>query len=469
MKKTITTALLLSILSMNIMPVLAIENTKSTATPKQFKSMVSKNKKTSDDYKYTYVNMDWWNNFGDETLNKYIQQAIVNNYDLKMATLTVDEYYQHVKSQFASQLPSATFGGGPFWSKMPGSTSTDISFGLPIIVSYEADIFLKNKNKTDSVKKLYEGSKLDERAAYISIASAVGTTYVNLVNLDKVIALQEDIVNIRQEIYNLMLLRNKEGLTSTADTIKANKALIHGQTDLLELKKNREQLLNQLCVLIGESPENSASIARNSLDNLNWEFAVPTEIPSEIITQRPDYMKAELMVEKAGIDVKVAKKEFLPSINILGLGLFNTSDLGSLFTTKNMLLGLGGGLMAPLFKGGSLKANLRLKKATYEKVLQNYYKTNLTSIQEVNDALVAAKLDKEKMQQTMKQFDLEKADYAFNEQKFNEGTISKLDLIQYQENLLTIQKLVAQQKVECMADAIGLYKATGSKPYDYIN
>mgnify|MGYP002439781101 FL=1 len=51
----------------------------------------------------------------------------------------------------------------------------------------------------------------------------------------------------------------------------------------------------------------------------------------------------------------------------------------------------------------------------------------------------------------------------------NQGTISKLDLIQYQENLLTIEKLVAQQKVECMTDAISLYKATGSKPYDYVN
>ena len=55
------------------------------------------------------------------------------------------------------------------------------------------------------------------------------------------ISLQEQIVNIRQEIYNLMLVRNKEGLTSTADTVKANKALVAGQTDLIELKKNREK------------------------------------------------------------------------------------------------------------------------------------------------------------------------------------------------------------------------------------
>ena len=470
MKKIITTALLASMLSMTIMPALAVTE-KSSASPKQFKSMVSKNKKTqkSDDYKFDYVNMNWWSNFNDDLLNGYIEKAILNNYDLKMATINVEEYYQNIKLQFASELPSAVAGFGPGFFKAPGMTNTSSAFGLPVIVQYEADIFLKNHNKTKAVKKLYEGSKLDERAAYISVASAVGSTYFNIVNLDKMISLQEEIVKIRQDIYNLMLARNKEGLTSTADTIKANKALVAGQTDLIELKKNREKMLHQMCVLIGESPENASSIKRNSLDKMNYQLAIPTQIPSEIITQRPDYMRAELMVEKAGIDVKVAKKEFLPAINILGGALFNASDLGSLFTTKNMLLGVGGGLMTPLFQGGSLIANLKLKKATYERILQDYYKTNLTAIQEVNDSLVASRLDKDKMAQTIKQYNLEKSDYKYNEKKFNQGTISKLDLIQYQENLLTIEKLVAQQKVECMTDAISLYKATGSKPYDYVN
>lgn len=470
MKKIITTALLASMLSMTIMPALAVTE-KSSTSPKQFKSMVSKNKKTpkSDDYKFDYVNMNWWSNFNDDLLNSYIEKAILNNYDLKMATINVEEYYQNVKLQFANELPSAVAGFGPGFFKAPGMTNTSSAFGLPVIVQYEADIFLKNHNKTKAVKKLYEGSKLDERAAYISVASAVGSTYFNIVNLDKMISLQEEIVKIRQDIYNLMLARNKEGLTSTADTIKANKALVAGQTDLIELKKNREKMLHQMCVLIGESPENASSIKRNSLDKMNYQLAIPTQIPSEIITQRPDYMRAELMVEKAGIDVKVAKKEFLPAINILGGALFSASDLGSLFTTKNMLLGVGGGLMTPLFQGGSLIANLKLKKATYERILQDYYKTNLTAIQEVNDSLVASRLDKDKMAQTIKQYNLEKSDYKYNEKKFNQGTISKLDLIQYQENLLTIEKLVAQQKVECMTDAISLYKATGSKPYDYVN
>ena len=464
MKKILSIALILSILGMNTMPVFAIKNKQETDnTPKQFKSMVKKNKRTGDDYKLVYVNLDYWERFNDDLLNGYIQKAVLNNYDLKMATLATEEYYQQVKLQFANELPMAGIGFAPNYVKMPNVSSGDWMFAMPALVNYEFDIFLKNRDKTKSAKKNYEASKFDERAAYISVASAVGTTYFNIIKLDKMIELQEEIVTDRQVIYDLMLVRNREGLTSTADTLNANKSLVNGKTDLLELKKQREQLLHQFAVLIGESPENAANLTRARLDDLTYNHTIPDSISTEVIVQRPDYLKAEKMVEKAGLDVRIAKKEFLPTINLSGLALFNTASFGSLFSTKGMLYALGGAALLPLFTGGSRVATLRLRKNTYERILQNYYKTNLTAMQEINDSLVAARLDKEKMEQTLKQANLERADYKYNEMRYAQGTISKLDLIQFKENLLTIDKLVAQQKVECMVDYISLYKATGSK------
>ena len=75
---------------------------------------------------------------------------------------------------------------------------------MPIIANYELDIWGKNHNKTTSVRKLYEASILDEQAAYIAIASAVGSTYINIVKLDAMIDLQEDIVKLRKEIFEIM-------------------------------------------------------------------------------------------------------------------------------------------------------------------------------------------------------------------------------------------------------------------------
>ena len=158
------------------------------------------------------------------------------------------------------------------------------------------------------------------------------------------------------------------------------------------------------------------------------------------------------------------KKEFLPTINLSGLAFFNSmGGMSNLLTTRNMLWSLGAGTMLPLFTGGQRIANLRLKKAQYERLLQSYLKTNLSAIQEVNDAMVSAKLDWDKLQQTLKQQALEEKDYNFNEMKYDEGVISKLDLIQFRENLLTINQLAAKQKIEYLVDYIGLYKACGAQ------
>ena len=459
MKKIAALTILMSMMTMNVTPVLAVEN-----QPKQFKSMAVKSK-VSDDYKYAYVNLNWWDNFNDDILNGYIEKAILNNHDLKMATINVDEYYQNVKLQFSQELPTASVGLTSAYAKLPAMMGGEKqwNFVAPAMASYEFDLFLKNRDKTKAVKKLHEASKFDERAAYISVASAVGATYLNIAKLDKIINLQEEIVASRKTIHDLMLLRNIEGITSTADTVKANKAYMAGSSDLLELKKQREKLLNQLAVLIGESPENSKELARTDLDKISYGAKIPEAIASEVITQRPDYLKAEKMVEKAGIDVRVAKKEFLPTLSLNGIALFNASNFGSLLTTSNALAALAGGATLPLFTGGARVANLKLKKDQYERILQNYYKTNITAIQEVNDAMTAIRLDEEKMNLTAKQTDLEAKDYKFNESRYNQGVISKLDLIQLKENLLVMDKLLASQKTECLVDYIGLYKATGTK------
>ncbi len=424
------------------------------------------NKKTKEpDFKIKaeYINTDWWSDFQDPYLNDYIALALKKNHDMKIATISTEEYYQNYKIQFSNELPQIIGGFFPAVIKPMETSDVGGAFALPGIVSYEADIFLKNRDKTKSVQKQYQASFDDERAVYITIAAAVGTTYFNVIRLDEAIRLQEEINEQRQEIYDLMLLSNKEGLVSTSDTIKANKALIAGQCDLIELNKSREKALNQLAVLIGESPNNIANLKRSSLNELLVLNKIPKEISSEIIENRPDYLKAAKMVEKAGIDIRVAKKEFLPTISLSGLAFFNSTQFGSIFTTKNMLWALGAGALLPIFTGGKRIANLRLKKAQYERVMQTYLKTNLQAIQEVNDAMVSARLNWDKLEQTLKQQDLEEKEYNYNEMKFQEGAISRLDLIQYKENLLGINQLVAQEKVDYLVDYIGLYKACGAK------
>ena len=460
-KKTLAIALLTGIVGMNVLPAYSAPFFISKAGKKTEKNTVIKSQVTEN--KIEYVNMDWWKSFNDEYLDQYIAKAIQNNNDLKIATLKVEQYNQMVKLQFANELPTAMVGFSPNIAKMQGSTSSSGLYSFPLVVNYEADIFLKNHDKTKSAKKTYEVSKLDERAAYISIASAVGTTYFNVVKLDKMIDVQKQIIASRKQIYELMKKRNEQGITSAADTLKANKAYVASMTDMIELKKSRTVMLDKLAVLVGDSPNNISQMKRTPYNELVYKTSVPKSISSEIIVQRPDYLSAEKQVEKAGLDVKIARKEFLPSFNILGLMFFNATTMSKTFNWSNLVAAFGGSAMLPFFTGGARFANLRIKKNVYEQVLHNYLQTNLVAIQEVNDALSTLKLDNQKYESNVAQYNMEQKDYAYNTSKYKEGIISKLDLIQHKENLLVMEKLVAGDNIDCAIDSIGLYKSVGSK------
>ena len=460
MKKLISLAVITSLFLSYAAPVFAIEDM-SISSSSNIEKSKKDNKITPAKNKYEYINIEWWKGFNDSLLEEYIIRAVENNKDLKMATLSVEEYYQKVAIQRAGELPTIQAGFMPGYGNFTGRTHE--GFGFPLIASYELDLFGKNHNKTTAQRKLYEASVLDERAAYIAIASAVGCAYVNIIRLDSMIDLQSEIVSLRKDIFEMMDISNKEGIASTSDLVRANEAYIAGVTDLTELKKQRTQLLNALAVLVGDSPNNIEEFRRTNWHEFAYNGKIPEYVNSDIIMQRPDYIKAEKMLEKAGLDVKIARKECLPTINLGGGVLFNAQNIGSLFTTSRAAWGLGGGIMQNIFAGGRIKANLKLKKLAYEKSLKNYEKVNLTSMQEVNDSLVAVNLDKEKLAKQLEIQKLETKDYSLNELKYEEGVISKLDLNQRKENLMSVNKMVYSSQFDCMIDYINYYKAVGSK------
>ncbi len=471
MNKILSLAVIVSLALSYTAPVIAIENTgynagtvRAQALKNGMKAKAEKKKSTKitrTNNKYEYINLDWWAGFNDEILNDYIARAIENNKDLKIATLNIEGFYQQVVMQRSAEMPSVVAGFAPAYGNLMGKTED--TYGLPIIANYELDLFGKNHNKTTSARKLYEASIIDERAAYIAMASAVGTAYINIVRLDALVDLQTEIVALRKDIYEMMNISNREGLASASDLVRANKNYVLGVTDLTEIKKQRTQLLNMLAVLIGDSPNNIEDYKRINWRDLAYNGEIPEYVSSEVIMQRPDYMKAEKMLEKAGIDVRVARKECLPSIKLGGGVIFNSKEFGSLLTTSNMLWGIGGGIMQSLFTGGRTIANLKYKKIAYEKSLKNYEKVNLTSMQEVNDSLVAVNMDKEKLAKQKEIKTLEEKDFELTQMKYDEGIISRLDLEQMKENLLNVNRMVYSSQFDCMIDYINYYKAVGAK------
>ncbi len=426
-------------------------------------AFASKKHITDEDTINSYVNIKWWNDFDDPILLEYIVKTLQNNHDIKISTLQVEEATENKNLKRAKEMPTVGVGAVPALYKLPALTNSDGLISVPIFASYEADIFGKNRDRTKAMDKLTDIAKQNERATFISISSAVGSIYYNIIKLDKLIDIQNKIITARKQIFDLMKLSNEQGLISTADTVNANKAYVRANAELSDLKKNRETLLNLFAVLIAESPENKTEFKRISFDDIKINKPIPDSISSEVIENRPDYLSAELMLKKTGLEIRAAKKDFLPSFNILGLISFNSTEFFKSMNWTNSLALLGGSALLPLFTGGSRIANLKLQKNKYNQAVEKYKKTYLTSIQEINDALCTLKLDNEKYLKTLESYKLEQSDFSYTELKFKEGIISKLDLLQKEENLLSTQKLVVSDRIDYFINQIGLYKAVAGQ------
>ncbi len=463
MKKFLATTLISTFVLANaISPVFAITENQDKTIQKQ--SKLFKNKKVENQANILdYINYDWWKKQNDPILEKYIATALEKNNDIKIAALNIELAKQNVTMTRAGQLPTLSFSPTPFLAKIPGETKSMGSFALPIIANYELDLFGKNWDKTKSSKKILEGKIFQTQTSDIAVVSMVGATYYNIVKLDEIINIQEKLVKERTEIYRLMKISNKEGITSTSDLILSEKNYVLAQNDLLDYKKSRQNALNALAVLIGDSAENSKDYERISYKELKENFNIPNEISSEIITNRPDYKSLEKQLQAASIDIRVAKKEFLPTINILGLLAFVAQSSGGGMGWNNAFSLVGGSANLPIFTGFQRIANLKISKAKYQTLLENYQKTNLVAIQEINDSLYNLKSNNEKFKNNQKALSIQKKDFELTKAKYNQGVISKLDMLQQFETLLYIEQLTATSKMDCYIDKISLYKTTGAK------
>lgn len=416
--------------------------------------------------KTKYINLDFWSRFDDPYLDYYICEAVKNNHDARKASWQVEEYRQNVKYSFGQELPSLSVGAKYAGIKIPKLDDFRLktnAFILPFTVNYEPDFLLKNRDKTKSVKKAYEASKYEEKSIYISLASDVGTAYLNLLQYDFLIKQQEKIVEIKKEQLERESKKFERGIIDNVNLNTYKKEFENVQNDLEIMFKNRAVTLTQLCVLTGISPQCTDEIKRNTLENFEYHADIPSNIISDVIFSRPDVLAAEANLEKAKIDIRVARKEFLPSFNITGFWIFNTIAPGSFFSWQSSLAAIFAGATQDIFKGGMKLATLRANKARYEQMFENYRQIDLNAVKEVNDALCIIKFDTQVDTNTIEYLNLQKNDYENELKKYERGVISYPELLEEQEKLLNIAQNQAQTKTTRIINYFTLYKSVGGQ------
>ncbi len=410
------------------------------------------------------LNIDFFNRFNDENLNCYIQETLKNNHELKKAEHVVEQYRQQTKYSLGRELPSFSVSANYLGIKVPQLDNfqlKDNAFILPFIARYEADFLLKNRDKTRAVKKSYEAAKYNEKAIYLALLSDVATVYTNILQYDDLIQKQSEILNIQEEILNHNKKMFARGVISTTEINNAQKNIENAKNSLEKLKREREILVMQLAVLTGNSPSNINCMKFGSLSNFEYSAKIPTEISSDVIFSRPDVKMAEANLEKAKIDVRVAKKEFFPTFNIVGVWAFNTIAPGSFFSWESSLAAILAGATQDLFKGGMKVANLRIQKAKYEELFEEYNRTNLEAVKEVNTSLCIIKHDKQIEENTISELNYETGNFKNTQNKFNRGVISKPEYLVGKNKLINSEINYTQSKTQRIVNYFTLYKAVG--------
>lgn len=421
--------------------------------------------------KIEYMNLDWWKQFQDENLNKYMLFAYENNKDLKIASAETKQAQQVVKLSFSDQLPQLTFNphiGREF-------TSADTRFGdilipdytqnrflLPLTMTYEVDIWGENYLKTKSVKQRLEMIKQDERASYIMITTALASNYYNLIKADKLIENQNELVKLQEQVVNLTQKKYDGGLCSINVLLREKQLLTLYKEDLNNLKEKQDVLENQLKVILGD--RNLVNVERSDYNDVNL-IDFPLDIKSEAIQYRPDLIKSEYYIKKIGIDVKVARRDFLPKFIVFGQVGFNAYKLSNMFGSHTFLSNIGVMPSLDLFTGGRKMAMFRFKKYEYQKALQMYEKTILTSLQEVNDALVSAKTARNNLHSSAERYDLQKEQYRLADKTLEIGSSSNLELIKAKQALIISEKANISNKIDAVISAINIYKSVGGVDY----
>ena len=418
-----------------------------------------------------YMNMDWWKNYNDEVLIYHFQTLYENNHDLRIAALKTKQAEENIRLAGANQLPQLGFDGsvsrvfrGPrtqFGSVViPKYIQNEIF--LPLNASYEIDIWGQNYLNRKSAKKQAEIAKQQERAAYIYITSSFAADYYNLIKMDelernllKIIDLQKNIVSMTEKKYN-------SGLASINEVLDEKQILVNFEKDLNKLKENKKILNDEAVVLLGLNTDKAIELSDyQSISSPQ----TPETLSTTIIQFRPDLISSEDFVKKSGIDVRVARREFLPKFILYGNLGFNAYKWNRMFAGETFLANAGIAPRWDIFTGGIKMARYRINKYEYKKAVEIYEKTVLTSIQEVNDALAEAKTTKANLIKSDEDYSIEKEKHILAEKQFSIGDSSMLDEMKSEVNLYVAKQRNIAAKIDNVISSISLYNAVGGIDY----
>lgn len=327
---------------------------------------------------------EWWLSFNDPQLNEVVNHALDSNLNPVAALKRYEAAQAVVDRESANLFPQLSgFIQSAFSRPEPDFVGGEnVQFGLR--ASYEVDVWGRIRALVDAEQYRAEAAFNDMRAAAISLSADIATVWYRLEASAVQLQILQQQLETNQKILKLIRARFGSGQIRAVDILRQQQ-LVESTRQEKAIEETRLGLLkNQLAILMGETPQ---KLQQPKLDSLPDLPPLPeTGIPAELITRRPDIQASFSALKAADRELAAAISNQYPRLTLNTNLSFRSNNFENLF--DNYAYSLAGNLLAPIFYGGQLSAEVDRTEAVKDQRFYEYGQTVLVAFREVEDALI---------------------------------------------------------------------------------
>jgi multidrug efflux system outer membrane protein len=404
---------------------------------------------------------DWWRSFDDATLNELEQTALADNHDLQAALSRVAQARATARIAGADLYPKLDARVSGRRGRRPHKISTVERLNdAELIIAFDPDVWRELRGLKRAAQAEVLAAAEASANTGLTVAANVASTYFQLAEFDERIELIRQTIGTAERIDALIETRYRAGAVSDLDRAQSKTSLANIQAGLPAAERGRQETLHALAILVAKRPA-ELLVQPPRLAKFSLPAILPVGLPSELLRRRPDIRQVEANLIAANADIGVARARLFPSIALTGEGGYASDQLRDLIRNSNSTLTWGLTLLAPIFHGGALRANVDRSHERYTELVQQYHQTILGALRDVEDALVA--LQKLSAQEDLLDEAERQAKRAFElaEVRYRSGAIDAFTMLTAQNTWLSTQTSVLQTRFARMNALVSLYKVLG--------
>ena len=420
-----------------------------------------------------------WNEFfKDQNLVDLIDVALKNNQELNMTLQEIEIAKNDIRVRKGLLLPTVGVRAGAgvekvgrYTSQGAGDASTEIKpgvetpdplgdFTIAAYANWEVDIWKKLRNSKKAAVNRYLATVEGKNFVVTNLIAEIADSYYELLALDTQLDIVKQTITLQTNALEIVKIQKQAARATELGVKKFEAEVLTSRSlefDILQQIKENENKIN---FLLGRYPQEIKRTNANFLTLL--PASVSSGIPSQLLMNRPDVKQAELELVAAKLDVKVARAEFYPSLDIsaaFGVQAFKPSYL---FTfPESILYSLAGDLAAPLINRNAIKAEFSSANARQLQALYNYDKTILNAYLEVSNQL--SKIDNLQKSYDLKsqQVDALNTSIDVSNDLFKSARVDYFEVLMTQRDALESKLELIDTKKEQLNAAVHVYRDLG--------